>query len=108
MLYKNLSRFLFLFIILLTVMKLYTAIVVLSDDPYKFFVFKKQPSLYNKLVIENDEQFNEFVIIFSDENKLLGQDIYYQLVSFNVIAFMICSLMLLFIFVKLLSKRSKQ
>ncbi|MBD1559909.1 hypothetical protein HC752_23580 [Vibrio sp. S9_S30] len=108
MLYKSLSRFLSVFVTLLLLIKFFTATVVFSDDPYSFFVFKTQPSLYNKFVVTSDEEFNEFIIILSDENKLIGQDVYSCLMSSTVIVSLSGLLLLVFVAGMRLSKRNKK
>lgn len=79
--YKSLRHFLFVFVIFVLSLKFFTAIVTFSDDPYSFFVFKKVPSIINKIVIDSDEAFRNYFVLMSDENKLIGQDTYYLLVD---------------------------
>ncbi len=68
--------FLVLIGIISLIIKFFTAIVVLKDDPTNFLVFQTIPSFKNELFLNSINE-NHHMIIMSDENGIIGEDIYY-------------------------------
>jgi len=60
----------------LLIIKLFTAVIILKDDPTKFFVFSMSPSLKNQIKVSRIENINHLVL-FSDENEFVGEGLYF-------------------------------
>lgn len=67
--------------VFLLLIKLFTATVALKDDPTKIFVIKHIPSLTNQMTLQEIDS-NKFIVLFTDENSILGEKIYYLLVAY--------------------------
>lgn len=72
--HKVFCAFLFFAIILLLI-KCFTAIIILKDDPTSFLIFQYSPTIENYFVKETIDE-NAYSIIASDENGLMGESAY--------------------------------
>ncbi|CCN69631.1 hypothetical protein [Vibrio nigripulchritudo] len=90
----------------LCTIKTFTAIIFFSDDPYTFFMLKKEISIENKILVSSDEELENYIVIFSDENGIIGQDLYLLLMDTNFILSMLVALPLIII-VKKFTHRKK-
>lgn len=84
--------FILIFIgLILSLLKLCTGVVTYEDDPTSFFVIKKLPSLASHVVLTGGQSLDDFTIILVDENGLIGEDIYYFLVTHFIWIYFIMS-----------------
>lgn len=67
--------------IMLVLIKMFTSIIRLSDDPVNFLVIRLYPSFSNETLL-NSHDFGEYVILFSDENGLIGDSIYFFITGY--------------------------
>lgn len=72
---------LILITILLLIIKLFTAVIILSDDPTNFLVFRLSPS-FNNDIIASSINTNEYIILMTDENGFIGDGIYYFITQY--------------------------
>lgn len=63
------------------IIKLFTAVIILKDDPSNFLVLKISPSLDSQLSLSLVDKEN-YIILFSDENGFLGENLYYLVTSY--------------------------
>lgn len=61
---------------LLLAVKLFTAVISLSDDPTRYLVIKAYPSL-NNYILESTVGNIKQLIVASDENKIIGEGFYF-------------------------------
>jgi len=73
--------FLVFITIILLIIKFFTAIVILKDDPSNFLVFYATPSFKNQLLL-NSINDNKHIIIMSDENGIVGEGVYYFITKY--------------------------
>ena len=66
--------------IVLLWVKFFTAIITYSDDPTTSLVVRKIPALTNQLQLTS-MGVNDYLIILSDENELIGESLYYFMTS---------------------------
>ncbi|MCF6336327.1 MAG: hypothetical protein L3J84_00035 [Gammaproteobacteria bacterium] len=66
--------------ILFVMTKLFTAVIILKDDPSVFLVLKLSPSLDSQLSLSLVDE-KKYITLFSDENGFIGESLYY-LVAF--------------------------
>lgn len=64
----------------LLVIKLFTAIIVLPDDPASFLVFRFSPSLEN--YITGFPEGGQYTVLLADENGVIGEEFYLLLVRY--------------------------
>ncbi len=96
--------------IVFLIIKLFTAVVILKDDPTKFVVFKIVPSLNNELLLSSIEN-TKHIILFSDENGFIGDEFYYFIT--NYLWWVVLALTITYVFFsikkeKLLTQRSSR
>lgn len=63
--------------VLLLLLKLFTAIIMLPDDPASFLIFRFSPSLENYL--SGFPEGVQYTVLLADENGVIGEP-FYQLV----------------------------
>lgn len=68
------------FAAVLLVVKLFTAIIVLPDDPASFLVFRFSPSLEN--YITGFPEGGQYTVLLADENGVIGEEFYLLLVRY--------------------------
>ncbi|MCP4322392.1 MAG: hypothetical protein GY951_05735 [Psychromonas sp.] len=79
---KRKIKFIFAIVALLsTLIKLFTSVVALHDDPSVFFVIRIVPSLENYLVA-NSEELSNYMVLALDENGLIGESFYELLTGY--------------------------
>jgi len=61
--------------IILLIIKFFTMIISLQDDPAKFLVFQVTPSFDNKVLLDSFDN-SKHMIILSDENGIVGEGTY--------------------------------
>jgi len=61
--------------------KLFTAVILLIDDPTNFLVLKTSPSLDSQLSLSLVDE-KKYIILFSDENGFIGKKLYYLVISY--------------------------
>ncbi len=61
--------------------KLFTAVILLINDPTNFLVLKTSPSLDSQLSLSLVDE-KKYVILFSDENGFIGEKFYYLVISY--------------------------
>ncbi len=66
---------------LLFVIKLFTAVITLNDDPTNFLVFSLTPSFSNDIFMPSIN-IDQYFILISDENGFVGDSIYYFLTQY--------------------------
>ncbi|WP_444930658.1 hypothetical protein ACJJIF_02445 [Microbulbifer sp. SSSA002] len=67
--------------ILLLLIKLFTTVIILADDPTSFLVLRFEPSLESKILLSSIDT-DEYVVLLSDENGFIGQNIYTIVTSY--------------------------
>ncbi len=70
--------------VIISFIKLFTAIMRFPDDAYAFYVIKAVPSLHSTLIVSKPELASHVYLLFGDENTLLGE-IMYNFVTDNQI-----------------------
>lgn len=66
--------------VLFVAIKLFSAVVLLKDDPTNFLVLRLTPALENQLILDSI-QTQDYRILFSDENGFVGQSVYTIIVT---------------------------
>ncbi|MDG9666272.1 hypothetical protein ONV78_00910 [Hahella sp. CR1] len=75
-----LNRSLLAIAVFLAVIKVFTAVIFLADDPSVFLVVGF-PLFSNELLIQ-PEQLNRYYVLLADENGFVGEHIYYLIVNY--------------------------
>lgn len=63
------------------VIKLFTAVVILADDPTNYLIFRVVPAMDSQLSLSSIEHMKHLILI-SDENGFIGDNIYYFITSY--------------------------
>lgn len=61
--------------------KLFTAVIILKDDPTNFMVLKLYPSLENEFRLFSVDEINA-IILLSDENGIAGENFYFLIAAY--------------------------
>jgi hypothetical protein len=61
--------------------KFFTAVVLLNDDPTNFLVMRMIPSLTTDITLPSLDT-EKFIILLSDENGFVGDSIYYLITHY--------------------------
>jgi len=83
MVYQNpkIKYMLIMVAIFFIITKLFTAVIILKDDPSNFLVLKLSPSLDSQLSLSLVDE-KKYIILFSDENGFVGEKLYYLVTSY--------------------------
>ncbi len=66
--------------VLFIAVKLFSAVILLKDDPTNFLILRSTPALDNQLVLDSIRNQN-YLVLLSDENGFVGQSFYSFLVT---------------------------
>ncbi len=72
----NIKYIFILMAIFFIIIKLFTAVIILKDDPSNFLVLKISPSLNSQLSLSLVDE-EKYITLFSDENGFIGEKLYY-------------------------------
>jgi len=83
MAYQNpkIKHMLMMVAIFFIITKLFTAVIILKDDPSNFLVLKLSPSLDSQLSLSLVDE-KKYITLFSDENGFIGEKLYYLVTSY--------------------------
>jgi len=83
MVYQNpkIKYMLIIVAIFFIITKLFTAVILLIDDPTNLLVLKTSPSLDSQLSLSLVDE-KKYIIVFSDENSFIGEKLYYLVVYY--------------------------
>ncbi len=68
--------------LVLLVIKLFTTTIAFTDDPTSLLVIEYTPSFTNSFIVESITNASNYKILFSDENGLWGENIYFLIVDY--------------------------